>query len=63
MTEVVLGEGDRVEWAIKVFRRKVQKAGILRDVKKKRYHLKPSDAKRLKTAAANRRRRRARRRS
>ncbi|MCH7876046.1 MAG: 30S ribosomal protein S21 [Gemmatimonadetes bacterium] len=51
-------EADRVDWALKVFRKKVQRAGILKDVRNKRYYVKPSTAKRLKAAAARRRRRR-----
>ena len=57
MTEVKLTEGDRLEWAIKTFKRKVQRSGILKDLRKKRFYLKPSTAKRLKAAAARRRRR------
>lgn len=56
MTQIDLSETDRLEWAIKAFRRKVQRAGILLDLKKKRHYTKPSLAKRLKTAAAERRR-------
>jgi small subunit ribosomal protein S21 len=62
MTEIVLGEGDRVEWAIKSFRRKVQRSGVLKDLRDKRFYLKPSAAKKLKAAAALRRRRTAARR-
>ncbi len=63
MIEIIVGEADSVEWAIKTFRRKVQRSGILRDLRKKRYYVKPSDAKRAKAAAAVRRKqRRARRR-
>ena len=57
MTEVRLAEGDRLEWVIKTFKRKVQRSGILKDLRKKRFYLKPSTAKRLKAAAARRRRR------
>jgi small subunit ribosomal protein S21 len=57
MSEIVLGEGDRLEWAIKAFRRKVQRSGILKDLRKKRFHMKPSVAKRVKAKAAIRRRR------
>ncbi len=60
MTEIIIGESDSVEWAIKAFRRKVQRSGILRELRKRRYYLKPGDAKRLKAAAAVRRRHRAR---
>lgn len=61
MAEIILGENDRVEWAIKAFRRKVQRSGILKDLRKKRYYVKPSKARRLKEAAARRRRRPGRR--
>ena len=54
MTEVILGENDKVDWAIKQFRRKVQRAGILRESRSKRFYLKPSDAKRKKQNAARR---------
>ena len=59
MTEIILGENDRVEWAIKTFRRKVQRSGILRDLRRGRFFVKPSLARRLKVAAAKRRRRRS----
>lgn len=58
MTEITLGDKDGVDWALKAFRRKVQKSGVLKELRQRRYYLKPSAAKRLK-AAANRRRRRA----
>jgi small subunit ribosomal protein S21 len=57
LTYITITEADRLDWAIKAFRRKVQRAGILLDLKKKRHYTKPSLAKRLKTAAAERRRR------
>ncbi|MFQ6046852.1 MAG: 30S ribosomal protein S21 [Gemmatimonadales bacterium] len=62
MIEIIVGETDSVDWAIKTFRRKVQRSGILQDLRKKRFYVKPSDAKRHKAAAAQRRRLRARRR-
>jgi len=57
--EIVLGEDDRLEWALKAFRRKMAKAGILREVRRRRYYLKPSVAKAVKAAEARRRRRKA----
>ncbi len=57
MSQVNLGENDRVEWAIKAFRRKVQRSGVLKELRQKRHYTKPSIARRLKTAAASRRRR------
>jgi small subunit ribosomal protein S21 len=62
MTEIILSENDGVEWAIKVFRRKVQRSGVLKDLRQKRFYVKPSEAKRKKAAAARRRRLRQRRR-
>jgi small subunit ribosomal protein S21 len=52
--EVRLGDDDRIEWALKAFKRKVLKAGILKDVRKKRHYLKPSEARQLKAANARR---------
>jgi len=62
MTEIILGENDRVEWALKSFRKKVQRSGVLKDLRQKRYYVKPSEAKRKKSEAAERRRRSAKRR-
>lgn len=61
MVEVRLGENDRLDWALKQFRRKVKRSGLLRDMKKGRYYEKPSEARKRKQAAARRRKaRRAR---
>jgi len=60
VTEIILKEDDRVEWAIRTFRRKVQRSGILKDLRHGRYYVKPSTARRLKAEAAKRRRRRKR---
>jgi small subunit ribosomal protein S21 len=58
MPHVELKENDGVEWAIRQFRRQVQKAGILKEVRLRRHYVKPSAAKRLKAQAAARRQRR-----
>ncbi|MFN0181465.1 MAG: 30S ribosomal protein S21 [Gemmatimonadales bacterium] len=57
MIEVTLAETDGIDWALKVFKRKVQKSGILKELKKKRHYLKPSIARALKAQASRRRRR------
>ena len=62
MTEIILGENDRVDWALKSFRKKVQRSGVLKDLRQKRYYVKPSEARRKKSEAAERRRRSAKRR-
>ena len=55
MIEVKLEESDRLDWALKTFKKKVVKAGILKDLRKKRHYVKPSEARQLKAAAARRR--------
>ena len=61
MIEVIIGKSDRLEVALKAFKRKVQRAGILQDLRKKRHYLKPSEARQVKASAARRRRRNKRR--
>lgn len=58
MVEVTIGENDRLDGALKAFKRKVQKSGILKDLKRKRHYVKPSEARQMKAAAARRRQRR-----
>jgi small subunit ribosomal protein S21 len=55
MVEVTLDESDRLDWALKTFKKKVVKSGILKDLRKKRHYVKPSEARQLKAAAAKRR--------
>jgi len=55
MIEVKLDEGDRLEWALKAFKKKVLKSGILKELRRKRHYVKPSEARQLKSAAARRR--------
>jgi small subunit ribosomal protein S21 len=56
MIEVTLNDEDRIEWALKAFKRKMQRSGILQDLRQKRHYTKPSAARKLKAAAARRRR-------
>ena len=63
MVQVILKDNDKLDWALKQFRRKMIRSGLFRDMKKQRFYEKPSVAKRRKTAAAQRRRARARRRA
>lgn len=62
MVEVHLGENDRLDWALKQFRRKLIRSGLLKDMKKRRFYEKPSEARKRKSAAARRRAARVRRR-
>ena len=54
MTEIVLSDTDRIDWALKPFKRQVQKSGILRELRRHRHHVKPGEARRLKSKAAQR---------
>ncbi len=55
MIEVRLAETDGIEYALKLFKRKVQKSGLLRELRQRRHYVKPSAARQLKAAAARRR--------
>jgi small subunit ribosomal protein S21 len=59
MIEIWLSETDHIDKALKAFRRKVQRSGILRDLRQRRHYVKPSLARRLKSAAARRKRRKS----
>jgi small subunit ribosomal protein S21 len=55
MIEVRLSDTDSLERALKVFKKKLQKSGLLRELRRRRHYVKPSEARALKTAAAPRR--------
>lgn len=57
MVEITLEENDRLDWALKAFKRKMVRSGILKDLRRKRHYIKPSEARQLKAAAARRRKR------
>ena len=57
MAEVRLAEGDSVDRALKLFRRKLVKEGLFKELRRRRHYLKPSAAKSMKDAAARRRKR------
>lgn len=59
MAEIILSETDRIDFALKAFKRKVQRAGILKELRARRHYLKPSLARKMKKAAALRRKHRA----
>jgi small subunit ribosomal protein S21 len=56
MAEILLGENDSVERALKLFRRKLQKEGLFKEIRRRRHYVKPSAARLIKAAAAMRRR-------
>ena len=58
MIEVQVGDAERIEDSLKKFRRKVQRAGLLKELRRRREYLKPSVERQRKAAAARRRGRR-----
>mgnify|MGYP000361931598 CR=1 FL=1 len=59
MTKVILKEGESLERALKRFKKKVEAAGIIKDVRRREHYLKPSIRKKEKRIAAEKRRRRS----
>jgi small subunit ribosomal protein S21 len=57
MVEVTLADGDSVDRALKLFKRKLQKSGLFGELRRRRHYVKPSAARAIKTAAAQRRKR------
>ncbi|MDQ3556390.1 MAG: 30S ribosomal protein S21 [Gemmatimonadota bacterium] len=55
MVEIELGENDRLDWALKQFRRRMIRSGLFKDMRRKRFYEKPSEAKKAKSKAALRR--------
>lgn len=56
MPQIELNETDRIEWALKSFKRQMQRSGILRELRRRRHYVKPSEARNIKWNAAQRRR-------
>jgi small subunit ribosomal protein S21 len=54
MPEILLDETDRLDWALKTFKRQVQKSGILRELRRRRHYVKPSESRKIKSKAAQR---------
>ena len=63
MIEITLEEGDRLEWALKSFKRQVLRSGLFQELRRRRHYVKPSEARQLKDEAALRRARSAARRA
>lgn len=59
MIEIQLSDDDRLDWALKSFKKKMQKSGILAALRRKRHYTKPSEARQLKSKAAQRARHKA----
>jgi small subunit ribosomal protein S21 len=61
MSEVQLADDDRIDVALKRFKRLVQRSGLLQELRRRREYVKPSEARQRKAAAAKRRNRKKRR--
>lgn len=55
LTTVKVGENESLESAIKRFKKKCQKDGIIGDIRKKEAYVKPSVKKKKKSEAARKR--------
>ena len=56
MSEIQVGQDESIESALKRFKKKIQKAGILSEIKRRERYEKPSVKKRRKAEAARKRR-------
>lgn len=63
MVEIQLTEQDRLDWALKQFRRRMLRSGLFKEMKRKRFYVKPSVARKAKEKAAERRRHKDRKRA
>ncbi len=59
MAQVKVRNNEDIMKAIRRFKRKVENEGIMKEVKRRRYYLKPSEAKKLKRIEAAKRRRKS----
>lgn len=57
MTEIKLGQNESIDEALRRFKRKCQRNGIISEIKKREHYEKPSERKRKKAQAAARRKR------
>jgi len=63
VVEIQLEENDRLDWALKQFRRRMIRSGLFKDMRRKRFYEKPSEARKMKEKAAERRRHKDRKRA
>ena len=60
MTQVVLGENEGIESALRRFKREVSKAGIFQDMRKKRHFETPLEKEKRKAISRHKQRRQQR---
>ena len=52
MSEVILNEGENIDRAVRLFKKRVEKAGIIAELRKKRHYEKPSERRKRKEKQA-----------
>ena len=57
LTKVIIRDNESIDRALKRFKRKVEQTGILKEIRKREYYLKPSIKKKLKSRTAEARNR------
>ena len=62
LVEIQISENDRLDWALKQFRRRMIRSGLFKDMRRKRFYEKPSEARKAKAKAAERRKHKDRKR-
>lgn len=62
MAEVIIQDGETLENALRRFKRKVQQADIIKEIKKHSFYMKPGERRRAKKALARKRIRKKQRR-
>ncbi|HCL00093.1 MAG TPA: 30S ribosomal protein S21 [Candidatus Marinimicrobia bacterium] len=55
MVQIVVHDNEHLEKALRRFKKKFEKAGILKDFKKNSYYIKPSAERRMRRAKAAKR--------
>jgi small subunit ribosomal protein S21 len=55
MPGVKMKEGDTIDRALKIFKKQVEKAGIMSELRKRQHYEKPSVKRKKKAAAARKR--------
>jgi len=55
MSEVIVGENESLDSALRRFKRKCQRAGVLSEVRKREHYEKPSVRRKKKSEAARKR--------
>ncbi len=58
MAFVVVEEGEKIEAALRKFKRRVQQESIIKEIKKHSVYIKPGEKRRMKEAQARKRMRR-----